>query len=160
MGGDDDLVLLATSGGFGFVARLGDLSSRNRAGKAVVNVGAGARLLLPSALADPEADLVVAATDGGRLLAFPAAELPVMPRGKGVKLQNVHAAQGERLVAAVTLPPSARLFVYSGKRHLNLSPSDLDPYLGQRAQRGAKLPRGFQSVAGLEVVGKKEVKET
>jgi topoisomerase IV subunit A len=134
---------------------LKDLASRNRAGKAVVNVGAGARVLLPQLVApisDAESDLVAAATDSGRLLVFPLSELPLLPRGKGVKILNVHAGQGESLLAAVVLPPGAHLRVHSGKRYLNLKPSELDAYRGQRAQRGLKLPRGFQSVAALEVV--------
>jgi topoisomerase-4 subunit A len=153
MGDEEDRVLLATSLGYGFVVTLKDLASRNRAGKAVVNVGAAARLLLPQPVADPEADLVAAATDSGRLLVFPAAELPLLPRGKGVRILNVHAGQGESLVAAVALPPGAHLRVHAGKRFLNLKPSELEAYRGQRAQRGLKLPRGFQSVAALEVVG-------
>ena len=54
---------------------------------------------------------------------------------------------------AVALPAGAHLRVHSGKRYLNLKPSELEAYRGQRAQRGLKLPRGFQSVAALEVVG-------
>jgi len=152
MGGEEDRVLLATSAGYGFVVQLKDLASRNRAGKAVVNVGAGARVLPPQPVAGPESDLVAAATDSGRLLVFPLSELPLLPRGKGVKILNVHAGQGESLVAAVALPPGAHLRVHAGKRYLNLKPSELDGYRGQHAQRGLKLPRGFQSVAALEVV--------
>jgi len=156
MGADDDRVLLATSAGYGFVVQLRDLASRNRAGKAVVNVGVGARVLPPQLVApvsDAESALVAAATDSGRLLVFPLSELPLLPRGKGVKILNVHAGQGESLVAAVALPPGAHLRVHAGKRYLNLKPSELDAYRGQRAQRGLKLPRGFQSVAALEVAG-------
>ena len=155
MGGEEDRALLATSAGYGFVVQLKDLASRNRAGKAVVNVGAGARVLPPQLVApvsDAEGDLVAAATDSGRLLVFPLSELPLLPRGKGVKILNVHAGQGESLLAVVALPEGAHLRVHSGKRYLNLKPSELDAYRGQRAQRGLKLPRGFQSVAALEVV--------
>jgi topoisomerase-4 subunit A len=151
MGGEEDMALLATSHGYGFVVQLRDLASRNRAGKAVMNVGAGARALMPQPVGDHASYLVAAATDSGRLLVFPAAELPLLPRGKGVRILSVHAAQGESLVAALALPPGAPLRIFAGQRIRNLKPSELEEYRGQRAQRGAKLPRGFQNVSGMEV---------
>ena len=36
--------------------------------------------------------------------------------------------------------------MHAGKRFTNLKPADLEQYIGKRAQRGLKLPRGFQSV--------------
>ena len=42
--------------------------------------------------------------------------------------------------------------MHSGKRFLHLKRGDLEPFRGVRAQRGGKLPRGFQNVTGLEVV--------
>ncbi len=151
MGDDEETALLATSLGYGFLVKLADLASRNRAGKAVLNLGDGARVLAPMPVGDPASDLVAAATDSGRLLVFAAAELPLMPRGKGVRILHVHPQQGESLVATVAFAPGAHLRIVAGKRHLSLKPSEIEAYRGQRAQRGLKLPRGFQNVAGMEV---------
>jgi topoisomerase IV subunit A len=154
LGPEEDVYLLATSAGYGFLAKVEDLQARNRAGKAVLNVSKGGRVLAPARVSDPQADLVAAATDTGRLLVFPAAEMPLLARGKGVKVLNIPTAKRgeESLVAVAILPPGGHLRVVAGKRHLTLKPAEYEPYQGQRAQRGLKLPRGFQNVSALEAV--------
>jgi topoisomerase IV subunit A len=151
MGSDEDLYLFATSAGYGFIAKLGDLQSRQRAGKAVVTVPEGSRVLVPQRVLHLETDLLAAATDSGRLLLFPLSELPVMPKGKGVQILSLPKGKGESLVALTPLTPGAHLIVHSGKRYLNMKASEYEPFKGKRAQRGNKLPRGFQNVSGLEV---------
>ncbi len=94
MGSDEDLWILATSAGYGFVVKLGDLQARNRAGKAIVTVPAGAKVLPPLKVNNLDKDLLAAATDAGRLLVFqleratPVAqrqgsENPPLPRRQG-----------------------------------------------------------------------------
>jgi len=95
MGSDEDLYLFATTAGYGFIAKLGDLQSRQRAGKAVVTVPEGAKVLVPQRVLNLETDLLAAATDSGRLLLFPLNELPVMPKGKGVQIMSLPKGQGE-----------------------------------------------------------------
>ncbi|HVS00838.1 MAG TPA: DNA topoisomerase IV subunit A [Thermoanaerobaculia bacterium] len=152
IGGEDDLVILASTAGYGFLAKLGDLHSRNRAGKAILNVG-GATALQPQKVGNLETDRIAAVTDSGRLLIFPLKDLPLLPRGKGVKILNIPGGKGEKesLLAITALPEKAHLIVHAGKRYLNMRPADYEPYIGSRALRGNKLPRGFQSVSGLEV---------
>jgi topoisomerase-4 subunit A len=151
MGADEDLYLVATSAGYGFLVRLGELSTRNRAGKAVLNVTPGAKVLPPVKVSALETSRLAAATDGGRLLLFSLAEMPELPRGKGVKILNLSAKEKESIVALAVVGPSNHLKVHAGKRYLALRPSELEPFVGKRAQRGAKLPRGFQNVGSLEV---------
>jgi len=77
-----------------------------------------------------------------------------MARGKGVKIINVPLAKVARredyVVALVVFPEDAGLTVYSGKRHMRLSVEDLNDYIGERALRGPKLPRGFRQVNAME----------
>jgi topoisomerase-4 subunit A len=150
-GPEEDLYLLASSAGYGFVVKLGELHSRNRAGKAVLNVPSGSVPLVPQKVNNLETDLLAAATDGGRLLIFPLSELPLLPKGKGVKIVSLPANKGESLVALTPLPPGAHLIVRAGQRYLNLKPSEWAEFTGNRALRGSVLPRGFQKVVGLEV---------
>ncbi len=151
MGADEDLYLVSTSAGYGFLVRLGELSTRNRAGKAVLNVTPGAKVLPPVRVTDLEASRLAAATDGGRLLLFPLAEMPELARGKGVKILNLSAKEKESIVALAVVPPGGHLKVHAGKRYLAFKPSEQEPFAGKRAARGAKLPRGFQNVGSLEV---------
>jgi topoisomerase-4 subunit A len=149
MGEADDLWLLTTDDGYGFVARLEDMMTRLKAGKAVVNVGKGASVLRPQRVLNYETDYIAAASTEGKLLLFEAAELPVLARGKGVQTIKLHRTPiaPEKVVGTAVVPAEGTLVVHAGKRHTNLKGGDdLDSYIGKRAQRGLKLPRGFQSV--------------
>jgi topoisomerase-4 subunit A len=152
LGGDDDLYLMATSAGYGFLAKLGDLQTRQKAGKAVITVPDGARVLTPLRVTSPDAELLAAASDAGHLLIFPIGDLPVLPRGKGVKILNL-TSKGETavLAACAVLPEGAHLLVHSGKRYLNLKPAEWKLFAGNRALKGNKLPRGYTNVGMLEV---------
>jgi topoisomerase-4 subunit A len=149
LGADDDLYLLATSAGYGFVAALRDLIARNRAGKAAITVSPGAQVLTPQPVHDRERARVAAVTGGGRLLLFPLRDLPLLARGKGVRLIGLHA--GEQLAAVAVLAAGAHLKVHAGRQHRHFKPAELAPFEGERARRGAVLPRGFRAVTGLEV---------
>ncbi len=157
IGPADARVLVAGDAGYGFVCTLGDMVSKNKSGKALLSVGKGEALQPVRLPADDEL-LVVAATNQGRMLAFPVAELPELARGKGNKIINVPSAAfkaGEEAVVAVQVLGAAdELLVLAGQRHLRLKRADLDNYLGERARRGRKLPRGFQKVDGLEVASR------
>jgi topoisomerase-4 subunit A len=156
MGTEERAVLIASNAGYGFVARLKDLVAKNRAGKSVLSVPKGAVALAPAAIGETDGAFVVAATDQGRMLAFPLTELPELARGKGVKLINVPSAAfksgAETMIAAVVVSAKEELHVRAGQRYLRLKLADIHNYVGTRAQRGHKLPRGFQKVDGLEVV--------
>lgn len=157
MGGADTPVLMASNAGFGFVGRLGEMVTKNKAGKAVLSVPAGGVALMPSPvlLEDFAQGWVAAVTDQGRLLVFPLTELPELSRGKGNKLINVPTpafkAGEEQMLAAVVLTAEQELVVYAGQRHLRMKHKDLENYIGERARRGRKLPRGFQKVDRLSV---------
>ncbi|WP_058555851.1 DNA topoisomerase IV subunit A [Thiohalocapsa sp. ML1] len=156
LGGEPDgRWLLASDAGYGFVCTLADLIAKPRAGKAVLTLPTGARVLRPVPVPGSTADLVVVATSTGHLLAFPLAELPELVRGKGNKIIGIPAAKvqaREEIVAGIAVVPAgASLAVLSGKRTLNLKPDDLSHYVGERGRRGHLLPRGFQRVDGLNV---------
>ena len=100
--------------------------------------------LIPQRIADATTSRMALATAEGRLLVFPIAELPEMAKGKGNKLVVLKGE--DRILAHTVLPQGASLELVCGKRTLTLKPSDLEGYLGNRAARGAHLPRGFQKV--------------
>jgi hypothetical protein len=61
---------------------------------------------------------------------------------------------GRGSLPGAVFPNDAHLLVRSGKHHLNLKPSEWEPFVVKRALRGNVLPRGYRIVAGLDV-GKK-----
>ncbi len=155
IGSSDKLVLLGSSGGYGFITTLGDLQSKNRAGKVVLSLPAGAVVLPPAWVADRNLDWVVAISNIGRLLAVPAGELPLLGKGKGLKIIHIPPAKlksGEEFVCRLAcLPPTASLTLFAGKRQLTLKSTDIENYASGRGKRGGLLPRGLQRVDRLEV---------
>ncbi|MDH3688447.1 MAG: DNA topoisomerase IV subunit A [Gammaproteobacteria bacterium] len=155
LGDEGDKYLLATDAGYGFVTSLGDLQTKNRSGKVAVKVPSGARVLPPQRVRDTEEDWLAVVTNQGRLLVLALSELPQMARGKGIKMINIYSAKfkkREEYVSAIALfQEGEQLLVHAGKRYLKLKPAEIDHYVGERALRGLKLPRGFQQVRGLEV---------
>jgi topoisomerase-4 subunit A len=149
-------LLMASDAGYGFVVTFEDLYAKPKAGKAVLSLPAGARVLPPVTVADPAQDRLAAITNTGHLLVFPVADLPELARGKGNKILGIPsarvAAREEFLCALAVVPPGAGLTILSGKRHFTLKPADLDAYQGERGRRGHLLPRGFQRVDGVTVV--------
>ncbi len=147
-------VLLGSDAGYGFVASVGDLFSKNKAGKAVLKLPRGARVLPPLPVEAVDSDLLVAVSNEGRMLCFPVAELPVLQRGKGNKILSIPSARAaeriEYVLAMVVVREDQGIIVHAGKRHLNLKPADLAHYRGERGRRGNKLPRGFQNVDRVE----------
>ena len=157
LGGEpDQRLLIASDAGYGFVATLEDLYAKPKAGKAVLNLPLGARVLPPVAVGDPDRDRLVAITNTGHMLVFPVAELPQLPRGKGNKILGIPGAKAatreEYLCAVAVVPRGAGLTILSGKRHFTLKTADLDSYQGERGRRGHLLPRGFQRVDDVKVV--------
>ena len=156
IGDDDRDVLLASDAGYGFVAKLGDLISKNKSGKAILRLPKGSVLLPAVMIQNYDSDRIVSVTNEGRMLMFPLSQLPRLAKGKGNKIINIPSARDaeriEFVVAMTTVTAEDTLTVYAGRRHHNLKPADLQHYQGERGRRGNKLPRGFQNVDRIEVL--------
>ncbi len=155
LGNPDEPYILSTNGGYGFVITLGELHTRQRAGKVVLTVPSGSQILSPVPIQDAgqAADHIAVVSNAGRLLIFPLSELPHLAKGKGVKLIGLSSkgdSDQREIVAALTCFHTGQtLTLYCGQRHLTLKPADIEHYAGTRGRRGARLPRGFQRVDRL-----------
>ncbi len=141
-------VLLASSTGYGFVTRIEDMATKNRAGKACLSTAGDGEALPPDVAASNtgEPTLVAAVTSGGYLLVFPLDSLPVQSHGKGVKLIKLPKGGEEQLIAAISVAPGQEMQVFSGARYLRFKYRHLAAQASDRAKRGKKLPRGYQRV--------------
>ena len=79
IGPADRHYVLATDAGYGFIVRLEDLWSRNRAGKACISLDEGRRCWFPARPPIPPAGQLAAVSSAGRLLVHPLAELRIWP---------------------------------------------------------------------------------
>ena len=156
MGAPEDLYLVASDAGYGFVCKLGDLITDRRAGKAVLKVPKGAKALSPQRVVDLQNDWLAAVTNKGNMLVFMLAELPPMEKGKGERILSIPGARvvkrEEFLAGVAVFQEGQRLLLRTGKGELLLrSGNDIDQYVSEPALRGAKLPRGHQEVKEIEV---------
>jgi len=153
IGDNDEKYLLASDAGYGFIATLEDLVTRNKAGKAILRVPPGGKAVVPAPVPPDSECLIAAVSSIGRLLMFEMDELPELAKGKGNKLINIPTKkyQGgeERLIAAAVVPEDGNLLVHSGTRMMTIRWDDSDPYYGERALRGGLLPRGWRTVDRL-----------
>jgi topoisomerase-4 subunit A len=145
----DTKVLVASSGGYGFLCSVGDLVSNRRAGREFMSIEAGETPLAPCAYDEAPGNHVVALSAGGRLLAFDIAEMRAMSRGRGVIVMGLD--QGEKLLAAavtalhsVTVQGLGR----AGKeKSIEIKGEKLRHHLGHRARMGRVLPEKLKPVA-------------
>lgn len=149
-------LLMMSDAGYGFIGSVDGLQSKNKAGKAAISLPKGAEVMVPLGVDDLENQFIAAVSNEGRMLVFPAKDLPELAKGKGNKMISIPSARAqsreEIMVSAALFKENDQLVIHSGKRHLKLKFSDLTHYIGERGRRGHKLPRGLQRVDRMEVL--------
>ena len=153
MASEQQELLMASDAGYGFICKFEDLIARNKAGKALISLPENAKVIEPKTLANATA-LVVAMTSAGRMLIFPAKDLPALSKGKGNKIVTIPSAnakeRGELLVRLLLISDQASLEFHSGKRKIVLKPEDLQKFRAERGRKGSTLPRGLHT--NIEIV--------
>jgi topoisomerase-4 subunit A len=155
MADDDQLWLMASDAGYGFICKSSDMVSKNKSGKALLTVPEKSLVLPPQPIADINNDQIMAITNEGRMLLFPIKDLPQLGKGKGNKIINIPSARAkareEFLSYLTVITADSHVTLYAGKRKLGLKPSDLENFRGERGRRGSMLPRGLQRVTDIEI---------
>ncbi|WP_235839991.1 DNA topoisomerase IV subunit A [Derxia lacustris] len=149
----DSGLILATTAGHGFAAKLGDLSTRQRGGKSFVTLDEGAELLRPHLLAaGTRVDHVAALSANGRLLVFGADELKHQPGGgRGVNL--IELEPGEKLLDVIAFDKARGVVVVGtlgGKERAVDVKSSIDLYVAKRARKGRQIDARMKAVQGLK----------
>ncbi|MES2205103.1 MAG: DNA topoisomerase IV subunit A [Pseudomonadota bacterium] len=156
MGADNQNYLIASDAGYGFIVKLQELYSRNKAGKVLLKLPTASQVLVPQLVSNLESALIALITNEGRMLVFPVKELPELAKGKGNKMISINPKRAEAREEFVTdmlvINKDASLELLAGKRKLVLKPKDLEHYFGERGRRGNKLPKGFQRIEKMSAV--------
>ena len=155
MASEQQELLMASDAGYGFICKFEDLIARNKAGKALISLPENAKVIEPKTLENATA-LVVAMTSAGRMLIFPAKDLPALSKGKGNKIVTIPAAnakeRSELLVKLLLISDQASLEFHSGKRKIVLKPEDLQKFRAERGRKGSTLPRGLHTNVEIVVI--------
>ena len=155
MASEQQELLMASDAGYGFICKFEDLIARNKAGKALISLPENAKVMEPKTLANATA-LVVAMTSAGRMLIFPAKDLPALSKGKGNKIVTIPAVnakeRSELLVKLLLISDQASLEFHSGKRKIVLKPEDLQKFRAERGRKGSTLPRGLHTNVEIVVI--------
>ncbi|MEA3121036.1 MAG: topoisomerase subunit [Paraburkholderia sp.] len=134
----EQALLLASSNGFGFIAKLGDMVSRVKAGKAFMTIDAGAVPLAPMPML-PDATKVACLSSTGRLLVFGLDEMKTLSAGgRGITLMMLD--ENETLVQALAIGTAGVVLLGTGRggkpQEETLAGAALMPHVGKRARRG------------------------
>ncbi|MFN3623246.1 MAG: DNA topoisomerase IV subunit A [Hyphomicrobium sp.] len=133
-------LLIASTGGYGFIVPEDEVVASTRKGKQVLNVSEPdeAKLIAPV----PEgADHVAIVGDNRKMLIFKLDEVNEMTRGKGVILQK--SKEGALADARCFKKSEGLSWVDSAGRTFTMSWSELKEWVGARAQAGRVVPKGF-----------------
>lgn len=146
-------LLLASSGGYGFLAQVENLVSRQKGGKAFVTLGEGETLCAPSHAAGSSgsqpllpATHVACASAGGRILTFEISELKAMANG-GRGLMLIDLEDKDSLAGAAAYTRSVRIegLGRGGKeREEQLEIRSLNNARAARARKGKAADLGFK----------------
>ena len=154
MGRDDDLYLMSTTFGYGFICKFSDMVTKNKNGKALISIPAGAELLPPVAISNLDEQQIVAITSEGYIAVIALNELPHLSKGKGNKIINVPPKKlkaNEEIVGAIhCVTEKDKITVHVGKKFKSMNHRELQDYVVERGKRGIKLPRGWQNVDWVE----------
>jgi topoisomerase-4 subunit A len=141
----DDLVLISTRAGNGFLANVADMLTRNKAGKSFIGVDSkfsAGDAPLGASKVRPGMKHVACLSESARLLVFPLDELKRLPTGgKGVILMGLDAK--ERLASAIAVGPEGATYSGAGRAgkptELSLDSKTLKSFAGNRARKGHYL---------------------
>jgi len=140
-GQPDDLVLLSTKAGYGFLANVADMSTRNKAGKSFVSIDAKVIGDAPLGAVKVQTGMkqVACLSQASKLLVFPLDELKRLPTGgKGVILMGLD--DKEFLASAIAVGSAGATYAGAGRAgkptELNLDAKTLKSFAGNRARKG------------------------
>ena len=132
----DRKLLLASSAGDGFIVEENDIVAQTRTGKQVLNVKNDITALICKPVVG---DYVATVGQNRKVLIFPIDELPIMSRGKGVRMQK-YKDGGLNDATTFNLIDGLSWLDPAGRRRIE---SELADWVGKRAGAGRMAPRGF-----------------
>lgn len=142
-GNDSARVLMSSDSGYGFICPVASMVSKLKAGKAFMTVRDGVSIATP--LLIPESDegqFLVTVSSGGKLLAFPLAQMKTLNAGgQGVIIMGLNDGETIRCMEVINEHQAVELTA-EGKKTITckVAPINDAKYMGSRARKGCMLP--------------------
>lgn len=150
---DDSQYLLAANSGYGFIITYRELLSRQKAGKAIVNLG-GAKMFEPQKVDLEHKPYLVAYTEKGRLLVTELSALPELAKGKGNQIIGITGAafkkEEDGLMGVYMIGAEDVIHLYFGRSKITLKPNDWQQFMDERGKRGKEVKKGTK-ITKLEI---------
>ena len=150
---DDSKYLVAANNGYGFIVPYSELLSRQKAGKAIVNLG-DAKMFEPQKVDLEHKPYLVAYTEKGRLLVIELSALPELAKGKGNQIIGIPGAafknQEDALVGLYMIGAEDVINLYFGRSKVTLKPTDWQQFMDERGKRGKEVKKGTK-ITKLEI---------
>jgi topoisomerase-4 subunit A len=150
-GNADQTLLLANTAGFGLLAKLGDLTTRQKGGKGFLTLDEGDAILPPVWVKRTHTQVACLA-QGGRMLVFGLDELKLQSNGgRGLTLMDVDPKQ-DPLISVAAVSQGVRVIgtTRGGKpKEEDVRNSAYLAHIGKRARKG-KAVDAFQKVMQLQ----------
>ncbi|HWU99056.1 MAG TPA: DNA topoisomerase IV subunit A [Oxalicibacterium sp.] len=148
-GPGDTSLLMASTAGYGFTAKAGDMVARNRGGKSFITLDDGDEPLMPRPVAK-DASAIACLSEKGRLLVFGIDEIKTLSAGgRGVILMELE--KNEKLIAAQAISQRGVIVSGAGRggkaQDVSLSASGLAVHIGKRARKGKALESKVKAVS-------------
>jgi topoisomerase-4 subunit A len=140
-------LLVASSGGYGFLTTIEDMMSNRKAGRDFMILGEGETPIAPAVYKESAVAYVAAVSGEGRMVVFDISEMRAVSRGRGVIVMGLE--ESEKLVAVAVLDSTAVRLRGSGRdgkeKVVELSGERLAHYRSHRARKGRALPKHFKA---------------
>jgi topoisomerase-4 subunit A len=150
---EDSKYLVAANNGYGFIVPYTELLSRQKAGKAIVNLG-DAKMFEPQKVDLEHKPYLVAYTEKGRLLVIELAALPELAKGKGNQIIGIPGAafknQEDALMGLYMIGAEDVINLYFGRSKVTLKPHDWQQFMDERGKRGKEVKKGTK-ITKLEI---------
>jgi len=148
-GKPDTSVIVASSGGYGFLTKISDMMSTRRAGREFMTIEEGETPLPPFMYEESPGNYVAAVSAEGRMLLFQIGEMRQMAKGRGVIIMGLE--KDEKLIAVVVSDQPSVIVAgvaRGGKeKEFSIAQKDMQHYAGHRSRMGRVLPDKLKPTA-------------
>ena len=136
--------MFISESGYGFLCKNEELLSSNRNGKSIVK-NKTSKIIKPLEVDINNYDYYLLVTNNQYLILARLDDLPILTKGKGVKLINIPKSEdNEKIIFSGVIRSGQRLEILAeNKRTKYIEFKELQPYIMNRTRRGKKIEQKF-----------------